>query len=227
MPASGTLCALALWAALIVALRLALWIGGVRDHALARAVEQGAARAEQAGVGEIGDEALRKAVRIQQRTYPFWAVLQALDDLVLEPIAPAIRALTVATLFAGLAALGGRPTRFAEGLAAAARGQGWWVLGLGLSVVLMLGLRRTEVETSAALLLPAGVHDAVLWTALRQLDVFALIGWGLLARGAWALGQANLALAVVVCAMLWLGESVVRVAFTLVTGAGMRLTLLG
>jgi hypothetical protein len=218
---------LALWAALVVLLNLVLWIGGLRGFALSEAIERGAARAERAGIGEMGDQAIRDAVRIQQETYSFWAALVALDDFAVEPLVPTARALTVATIFAGLAALVGRPVLFPEALAACARAQGWWVLGLALRVALMVALKRTEAETSAVLLLPAGRHPATTWIALRQLDLFAAIGWGTMALGGWRRGQVHLAAAVLVCAVLWLGESVVRVAFALLFGAGMRLTVLG
>lgn len=218
---------LALWGLSIAALHLVLWIGGFRAYALNAAVERGAARAERAGVGEMGDEVLRKAVQIQQDTSAFWGALVALDDFALEPLMPALRAVSVATLLAGLAALVGRPTRFPEALSAAAWSQGWWVLGLGLRVVLIIALRRTEVETSAVLLLPAGPYSAILWVALRQLDIFPLIGWTSLALGGWRRGQVNLAAALGVCGVLASGEALLRIALTLVTGAGMRLSLLG
>jgi hypothetical protein len=135
--------------------------------------------------------------------------------------------LTVATLFAGLAALVGRPVRFADGVMGCARAQGWWVLGLAVRVGLMIALRRPEVETSAALLLPPGRYSAAVWVALRQIDVFAALGWGAMALGGWRRGQVNLAAAGLVCGAMWLVEAGVRIGFALLVGAGMRLTLLG
>lgn len=217
---------LALWAALILLLHLVLWIGGFRSAVLAEAIERGAARAERAGVGEMADEVVRKAIRVQHETFPFWAALVALGDFAVAPLAPTLRAVSVATLFAGLAALVGRPIRFHDGLAACAAAQAWWVLGLAIRVALMVALRRPDVETSAVLLLPPGEYPATAWVALRQVDAFALIGWGRMAVGGWRRGQVNLVSALLVCGWLWLFEATGRVVFALLIGAGTRLTLI-
>jgi hypothetical protein len=152
--------------------------------------------------------------------------LALLDDFAAEPLALAVRATLAATLFSSLAALTGRPAGFDRALAACAAAQGFWVLGLAVRVVLMLALRRGDVETSLALLLPPGSYPAPAWVALRQADAFALLGWAVLARGGWRRGQVNLATAVLVCALLALGEAALRTGATLVIEAGMRLTLL-
>jgi hypothetical protein len=90
----------------------------------------------------------------------------------------------------------------------------------------MLLLDRTEVETSAVLFLPPGLHPAPLWLALRQVDAFVLLGWLTIALGAWRRGQTNLLAAGFVCVVLWLAESALRIGFGLILGAGMRLSLI-
>jgi hypothetical protein len=217
---------LALWVGLVIALNGLLWLSGERGAALAAAVERGAARTELARVGEVGEEVIRKAVHLQQESVTFWATLAALGDFAGEPMLLVLRALLVATAFTGLAALVGRPTRFSEGLAACAAAQGIWVLGLAVRLGLMAVLHRAEVETSATLLLPPGAYSAATWVALRQLDIFAALGWTTLALGGWRRGQVNLATAFAVCGLFWSGEAAMRISYSLFLGAGMRLTLL-
>ncbi len=217
---------LGLWAALVVGLQLVAWGSGYRGAGLAAAVEQGSARVETKALGEVGDEVIRKAIQTQRDTLPFWAILLALGDFGAEPLGVAVRALLCATVFAGLAALAGRPTRIGETLADCARGQWPWVLGLAVQVGLMLLLRRPDVETSATLLLPDGTYPATFWTALKQLDAFALIGWTGLALGAHRRGQLPLWVALGLCLLLWTIEASMRVGLALAIGAGMRLTVL-
>ena len=95
--------------ALTVAIHGSLWVTGFRDNGLNAAVEQGAARAESLKIGEVGDDLIRKAVRTQHETLPFWKVLAFLEDFLAEPMGMAVRALAVATSFAAAAALVGRP----------------------------------------------------------------------------------------------------------------------
>lgn len=217
---------LRLWMASIVALQGVLWASGLRPTALAVAVEQGAARIETRGIGEVGDDVIRQAIRQQRDTRPFWTTLALLGDFGAETLAPALRAIGAAVVFSSLAALLGRPVRFGHALAECSAAQGFWVLGLAVRVVLMVALRRADVETSLVLALPPGAYPASAWVALRQADAFALLGWAALARGGWRRGQVNLATALVVCALLALGEAAMRIAWTLVVEAGMRLTLL-
>jgi hypothetical protein len=217
---------LLLWMTLTIALQGVLWACGVRTTALAVAVERGAARIETRGIGEVGDDVIRKAIRLQRASLAFWTTLALLGDFVVEPLSLAVRAIVVAVVLSSLAALVGRPSRFGAALAACAAAQGFWVLGLAVRVVLMLALRRGDVETSLALLLPPGSYPAATWVALRQADAFALLGWMALARGGWRRGQVHLATAVLVCAVLALGEAAVRISATLMIEAGMRLTLL-
>jgi hypothetical protein len=214
------------WMMLVVALQGLVWAFGIRATALAVAVEQGAARIETRGIGEVGDDVIRKAIRLQRASLAFWTTLAVLGDFVVEPLALAVRAVVVAVVLSGLAALVGRPSRFGPALAECSAAQGFWVLGLAVRVALMLALRRTDVETSLALILPPGSYPAPMWVALRQVDAFALLGWIALARGGRRRGQVNLATAVLVCTLLALGEAVVRIGATLVIEAGMRLMLL-
>jgi hypothetical protein len=222
-PRSGPI--LLLWMALVVALQGGLWAAGARTTALAVAVETGAARIETQGIGEVGDEVIRKAIRLQRDALPFWTTLALLGDFVGEPLALAVRAVAVAVVLSSWAALAGRPARFGHALAECSAVQGFWVLGLAVRVVLMVALRRADVETSLVLALPAGSYPAAAWVALRQADAFALLGWTALALGGWRRGQVHLATAAVACALLALGEAAVRVGATLVLEAGMRLTL--
>jgi hypothetical protein len=223
--AAGFGAVLGLWMALTVLIHGGLWLTGFPRSGLAGAVEQGAARAESQGAGEIGDDLIRKAVRTQRDTLPFWTVLAFLGDFLVEPVALAVRALAAATAFSAVAALMGRPAGYDRALADAAKVQGFWVLGLAVRAGLMVALRRPEVETSAALVLPDGSYPAAAWLAARQLDAFALAGWLALARGASRRGQVGVPAALAVCGGFWLAEAALRVGLGLITGAGMRLAV--
>ena len=206
----------------MVGLQGALWLFGFRASALVEAVERGAERVESSSLGEVGDGQIRKAIRMQCATLPFWTTLALIDDFAVEPLALVVRAITAAMLLSGVAALAGRPPGFARALAACAAAQGYWVLGLAVRVLLMITLRSQEVETSLALALPSGTYPATTWLILHQLDVFALLGWAAIAGGAWRRGQANLVAALLVCVLLGLGEVALRSGMTLVVEAGMR-----
>ena len=229
-PAEGSGSRFAFWLSLAVALTIVLrgllWVTGFEARALTSAVEQGAARVEQKGVGEVGDDVVRKAIELQRSTLPFWTTLATLADFALEPFSLVMRALLTATVFSALAALTGRPIRFGRALDASALIQLYWVAGLATKVGLTIALRRTDVETSAALFLAPGRHPAVLVVLLRQADLFAFIGWLALAWSAWKRGQANLFVAVLVVFSLALGEATIRAACTLLVGGGMRLSIL-
>jgi hypothetical protein len=217
---------LAFWMTLVVVLNGALWLSGFRSTTLSIAVEQGAARAESQGIGEVSDDLIRKTIHTQHASLPFWTTLALLTDFLGEPIAIAARALAVATIFAALAALSGRPIHYELALAETAAAQGLWVLGLAVRVGLMIALRRSDIETSFALAFPPGPYSATLWLALRQTDIFALIGWAAMAIGGWRRGQMNLVNAITVCGLLALGEAALRVTLGLVIGSGMRLAIL-
>lgn len=217
--------AVAPWMALWVAIQGVVWWLGFPAARLERGVEQGAARVEARTVGEVDDDVVREAISAQRQTFRFWRALALVGDFVVGPAGLVVRALAAAVAFAGLAALWGRPIGFDRGLAAAAGAQGYWVLGLAVRAGLMIGLRRAEVETSPTLLLPAGTYPAAVWLALGRLEVFGLIGWLALARGAWSRGQAPLAATLGVALVLWGIEGALNLAAGLVLGAGMRLTL--
>lgn len=217
---------LALWGVLTLAIQAALWTTGFTPNGLDEAVDRGAARAEASRVGEVGDDLIRKAIRLQRETLPFWTTLARLADFAFEPAALAARALAVATLFAALAALTGRPIGFTAGLSAASRAQGFWVLGLAVGVGLTIALRRADVETSLALLLPPGRYPAAVVLLARRADPFVLWGWLALAWGGYRRRQVNLATALAVCLGLALGEAALRIVCGLVAGAGMRLSIL-
>lgn len=223
-PGFGTI--LGFWVLAMVLLQVGAWLSGVRGYGLAVAVERGAARVEGGIIGEVPDDVIRKAIQTQQDSLIFWATLTALGDFVVEPASLVLRAILAATLFAGFAALGGRPIRFEHGLAACAWAQGFWVLGLAVRVALMILLRQPDVETSATLFLPAGTYPATTWVALRQLDVFALLGWTTMASGGWRRGQANLVGSLLICMVLWGTEAILRMSIALILGAGMRMTLI-
>jgi hypothetical protein len=216
---------LALWTALVLGLHGAIWLAGFRTGALAEGVERGASRVESRGIGEVSDDLIRRAIQTQHDTLSFWTTLAWLGDFLVEPLALPARALATATLFAAVAALVGRPVRYELALHECSTAQGVWVLGLAVQVVLMITLRRGDIETSPALLLPPGVYPAAAWLVLRQFDLFAVLGWAILARGGWRRGQVNLASAVAICLVLWLGEAALRVPLGWVIGAGTRLEL--
>lgn len=216
---------LALWVALVLGLNGVIWLGGFRTGALAEGIEQGAAQVESRGIGEVSDDLIRRAIETQHKTLSFWTTLAWLGDFLVEPLALVVRALAAATLFASVAALVGRPVRYELALNQCATAQGLWVLGLAVQAALMIALRRGDIETSLTLLLPQGIYSAAVWLALQQLDLFVVLGWGVLARGAWRRGQVNLAAAVAICLVLWLVEALIRIAIGLVLGAGARLTI--
>lgn len=212
--------------AAILVLQATAWASGLRGRTLAEAVEQGAARVEDQSVGEVAEADIRRAIDGQRSSLPFWAVLAAVGDFVVEPLAPALRALLAASGFAAIAALSGRPVRYAEALAGAARAQWFWVIGLGVRVVLMLSLDRPEVETSVVLWLPAGSYPAAFWIAARQIDLFAILGWIAVGWSGWRLGLVGPATAVGACLLLWGIESSLRIGSATLCGAAIRATLM-
>lgn len=217
---------LVLWMGLIVLIHGATWLTGHRGHALAGAIEQGAARVESRTLGEVPDAAIRNSIDLQQDSLSFWLAMTALGDFVFDPLALAARAVLVAVLLASAAALSGRTVGFEAGMTACAKGQWPWVLGLAVQVALMLAIGRDQIETSATLLLPPGEHPAVTWVLLKQLDVFVLLGWALLALAGWRRGQTNLLASSLICVILAICEMATRASWILLLGAGMRLTLL-
>lgn len=214
---------LTLWVALTLALHGFLWLAGFPTGALAEAVERGAAHVESRGVGEVGDDLIRRAIRTQRDTLPFWTTLALIGDFLAEPLALIVRALAAATVFCALAALVGRPVGHERALAECALAQGFWVFGLAVRIALMVVLGRVDVETSPTLFLPAGAYPAWAWLALGQLDVFAILGWSVLARGAWRRGQVNVGTAIASCVFLALVEASLRIAVAVAIGAGVRL----
>jgi hypothetical protein len=216
---------LVLWVALTVALNGALWVAGFRAAALAGAVEEGAARAESVGVGEVGDDLIRKAIRTQHDTRPFWTVVAGISDFLVAPAALLGRAIATATVFSAAAAVRGRNVGYERALAECAAAQGFWVLGSAVRIGLMIGLRSGHVETSAALFLSPGVYPAALVLALRELDPFVLLGWSVIARGAVRRGQIGWPGAIGTVALFAVSEAVVRIVIGLVCGAGMRLSI--
>jgi hypothetical protein len=214
--------------ALVVALNGARWMGGFPTGLLAQGVEQGVAQAESRAKGEVGDEIIRKAIRTQRETLSFWSALAVIDDFLIEPALLGFRAVAAATLLTAAAALMGRSLQYDRALVECAYAQGFWVMGLAVRLALLILLRRgeDEVETSLALFLPPGSYPAPLWLILRQLDLFALLGWVVMARAGWKRGDAPLIVAVAICASLGLLELGVRVATGLLIGASIRLSLM-
>ncbi|MFO0960531.1 MAG: hypothetical protein U0800_24365 [Isosphaeraceae bacterium] len=176
--------ALLLWAALILVLNAFPWLTGRKPAEIARAIEAGTARIEARTRGEVSDDAIRKAIRTQRNTYPFWRAMALIGDFALEPIAPALRAVAYATLLASLAALVGRPAGFGAALAGNARMQGWWVAGLAVAIFLPVALGKPGAESTAALALPPGKYPAAAGRGIRQADPFSAIGWLAMIRGA-------------------------------------------
>ncbi len=217
---------LAGWIALTVLMQASLWVAGARGTEVSSAVEEGAGRAESRGVGEQPDDVVRKAIGLQRDSRVFWSALEILGDLGFEPLGLILRASLAAVAFAGIAAMTGRPIGFSRGLAACSAAQGFWVLGLAVRLGLTLFLKRPEIETSAALLLGPGEHQAAEVVVMRQLDAFALMGWLAIAWGGVRRRQVGPVSAFLICGTLWMSESVMRMMAALVVGAGMRLSLL-
>jgi hypothetical protein len=202
------------------------WLSGLRSAQLVRAVDQGTARIESMTRGEVSDDSILKAIRTQRDTLPFWKTLVMLNDFVIAPLSPTLRSFVVSVLLSALAALVGRPVMFSRALADNTWVQGLWVLGLVVPLVLMGLLRRSEVETSAVLALPAGRYPAAIVVGLRHLDAFSILGWGAMAWAAWRRGQANLLITSLACVALAGLETAICTTITLIVGAGMRLTIL-
>ena len=217
---------LAFWVIATLLLEAALWISGARGTGLHEAVEAGAAKAETRGIGEATDDVVRKAIALQHDTTAFWTVLALFGDFVVEPLSLPIRAGLVAVLFAGVALLRGRTVEFSRGMASCALAQGFWVLGLAVRAGLTIGLRRVEIETSPTLLLSPGIHHGAVWVALRQLDIFPLLGWVAMARCGIARMRVGAIVVLAICFVLFTIEALVRVQFSWVIEAGMRLSLL-
>jgi hypothetical protein len=217
---------LALWMILTVGLEGLLWYSGAKALALSEAVEQGAAQIERRTFGEVSEDHVRKAIRTQNATLPFWTTLAVLGDFVVEPLSLVVRPLAVATLLSTLAALLGRPVQFSAALGACVTVQGLWILGLAVRVVLILALGLHEAETSLALALPSGSRSALALLAARQVDAFALCGWTMMALGGWRRGQTNLVVASLVIALVALAEAALRINVALMVGAGIRRMLL-
>ena len=217
---------LAIWMLAMVALGTIPWLTGFPERALTEAVEMGSAQAERRGIGEVRDDQIHKAVKAQQDTQPFWMTLWLLGDFVLEPLAMAVRALAVATTFSALAALSGRTIGFEQAFDDSAYAQRFWVFGLASRVALMLCLRRHDVDTSLALLLPRETIPALTWLLVRQVEVFAMLGWLSMARGGWKRGQVNFGVALGVCLIFALFEALARVSLAASIGALIRLKYL-
>ncbi len=214
---------LAIWMVAIIALGAIPWLTGFPERALSEAIEVGSAQAERRGIGEIRDDQIRKAVKSQQDTEPFWMTLWLLGDFVLEPLAIAVRALAVATTFSAVAALAGRTIGFEQAFDDCAHAQRFWAYGLAVRVALMLVLKRHDVDTSFALLLPQGTIPALTWLLARQLEVFAILGWLSMAYGGWKRRQVNLVVAMSICASFAVFEALTRVSFEASIGAVIRL----
>jgi len=217
---------LLLWTILTIVTLGGLWIAGFRTRGLVAAVDHGAARIESMRIGDIDDDLLRKTIQTQRDTLPFWTVIALLGDFLAEPMALVTRALAVATGFASIAALRGRPIGYERALAECSAAQGYWVLGVIVRAVLMMALRRDDIETSAVLLLPAGTYPAFFVLALRQLDAFALIGWVTMGIGGVRRRQVKWLGAVFVILSLATLEIVTRVSIAAMLGAGMRLSVM-
>lgn len=218
---------LGLWIGLTLLLYGAMWATGGRTAALTTAVEGGVTRIERDGAASPSDEAVRKAVDLQRAALPFWATIRLLGDFVFEPALLALRAAAAAVGFTACAALAGRGWRFQRAWVDCARLQGWWVLGLAVRLGLVAWLRRAEedVETSLALFLPAGTYGAAAWLALRRVEVFAALGWLATALAGRRRGDAGLATALALCAVLAAVEAASRVGVGLLVGSAMRLAL--
>ena len=222
-PAWGWL--MVVWMALVAVLNGAAWTTGVVDYDLAQAVENGAAQVERRELHEESEDVVRKAIQTQRDTLTFWTVITALRDFLVAPLALVLRVFVVAITFSAVAALSGRGVRFPATVAECVAWQGVWVLGLAVEVVLMVVLHRPHIETSVLMFLPQASFTARQWSALQQVDCFAIIGWLGLAWGARRRGPANLLVAVIVCFVLAATEAYICYGTSLVVNLSMRMTL--
>jgi hypothetical protein len=214
------------WIALLLAIQAGSWSSGFRPAVIASAIDEGSARVETQSLGEVEDEVVRKAIQTQRATLAFWSTLVGLGDFLVDPLFLVIRASLVSVAFASLAALRGKPIQLGRTLDESARLQGFWVLGPAVQLALMVLLRRTQVETSAVLLLAPGEHPGWLWAVLSQFEAFVLLGWVGLVAAAVGRGQARVVGAVLVALSLWTLELAIRVGGSLVVEAGMRVAIL-
>jgi hypothetical protein len=216
------------WIVLVVLLNAVRWAGGFPSGMLARGIEQGVAQVETTSRGEVDHEAVRKAIRLHRESHRFWSALVALGDFLVEPLWLAARAIGVATLLTGVAALTGRTPQFDRALRECSAAQVFWVVGLAVRVLLMVALRRGEddVDVSLALLLPAGVHPAPLWLVYRQIDPFSILGWLAMAVGGWKRGDAPLWWTLAICGGLAVVEILLRVSTAAVIGGAIRMSLI-
>ncbi|WP_165228736.1 hypothetical protein [Aquisphaera insulae] len=216
------------WIGIFIVLQSLRWGGGIPAAELAAGIEEGASRVESRIRGEVSEELIRKAIRDQRDARSFWSVIGALGDFLVEPAALAFRAVLVATLFTGIAALAGRTPGYDRALFESSMAQGFWVLGLAVRLGLAAALGRgdADVETSAVLFLPPGAHPAWLWLALRQVELFALAGWTVMACQAARRGDSPAWLASALCLSLALLEALIRLSVALVMGGAIRLSLL-
>lgn len=210
---------------LIAGINGLLWVTGFKDRELREAVEQGAARAEQRAVGESDEEEISETVRTQRDTLPFWTALYLLGDFVFQPLILALRALAAATVFSAAAALFGRRVRFETAMADCVACQWIWVFEAAVGAGLTVLLRKPDVDTSLALLVPPGEYSAATWVVLRQLGLLAIFGWFTMAWQARQREEMSLPVALTVCGFLALVEVTLTSAAVLVVGGQMRLAL--
>src|SRR5262245_59475088 len=88
--APRSLTRLTVWMALTVGLQRVLWSSCLKGRALSEAVEQGAARVESRAIGEVSEDQVRKAIRTQNATLPFWTALALIGDFLIEPLSLAV-----------------------------------------------------------------------------------------------------------------------------------------
>ncbi len=217
---------LTVWVVLAVSLEGLIWATGVPHYQLAEAVERGASQVEHSMVGEDSTDVVRKAIRLQQDSLSFWTVVAMVGDFVVKPLSLVLRAVLVAVAFGAVAAVSGRRVRYAIVLADCVRWQGVWVLGLAVQLVIMLALSRSSVETSVLLLMPPETYPATVWAMLRQLDLFAIVGWLGMAYSGWHRQQTNWVVALLTCASLAVVEGVFWAAGSLLVNLGARMTLM-
>lgn len=217
---------LAIWMTATIVLNGIVWTTGVKDYNLADAVERGAGKVEQRSKGEESEDVIRKGIKLQRDTLKFWTVITLIGDFFFAPLALFVRPLMVAIAFSAVAAASGRGVRYPVVMSDCVNWQGVWVLGSAVQVVLMLALRRSHIETSILLLLPAGEYSANTWVMLRQFDCFAFLGWMGMASSGWQRGQTNWFMAILVCLFLWAVEMTILSSASLLVNLGMRSSLM-
>lgn len=202
---------------------LSLWCFGIRQQEIFDAVEQGAAVVEENMIGEIDEEQVRDAIRMQRKTFGFWSTLLMLGDLVFAPLSPVLRAIIVTVAFSAAAALCGRPVGHGVALAENITWQTFWAAGAGLEALMRIAV-SANASISWVVFMPANEYPASTVHQLAILNPLALCGWVAMGWFAWKRRQANGVVAGFLIVFLASMETSVHGTLLTMLGSLMRLS---